>query len=247
MRLGVNIDHVATLRQARKDVYPNLLEAARLVFDHGGDGITIHLREDRRHIQDADVFTIRQNFPDKHLNLEMAAVEKIAAIALQVKPNAVCLVPEKRQEITTEGGLDVVRHYKKILQICQGLQAANIEVSLFIAPDNKQIDAAAKIGADHIELHTGAYGEYSDTKRPQANSVRAEAELKRLLEAAQYALDAGLKVNAGHGLTYENVRPIAARPDLFTELNIGHNIVARALTVGLGAAVAEMKALLRAG
>lgn len=247
MRLGVNIDHIATLRQVRQDVYPDLLEAAKIVFDHGGDGITIHLREDRRHIQDQDVFAIRQNFPGKHLNLEMAAVDKIATIALKAKPNAVCIVPERRQEVTTEGGLDVVRNYKKILKISQLLQAANIEVSLFIAPDKLQIDAAAKIGADYIELHTGAYGELADGKRPQANASRAEAELQRLLEAAAYALSSGLKVNAGHGLTYKNVLTIAQHPELFTELNIGHNIVARAIMVGLGNAVAEMKALLPAG
>lgn len=247
MRLGVNIDHIATLRQARRDVYPNLVEAATTVFAHGGDGITMHLREDRRHVQDADVFAVRRAFPDKHLNLEMAAVDKIAAIALQVKPNAVCIVPERRQELTTEGGLNVVKNYKKILKISQILQAANIEISLFIAPEKLQIDAAAKIGADYIELHTGAYGEYAEAKRPKYNAARAQTELERLLNAADYAIKSGLKVNAGHGLTYDNVKPIAARPDLFTELNIGHNIVARALSVGLGAAVAEMRALLPAG
>lgn len=247
MRLGVNIDHIATLREVRKDVYPNLVDAAKTVFAHGGDGITIHLREDRRHIQDADVFSIRQAFPDKHLNLEMAAIEKIATIALKAKPNAVCIVPEKRQELTTEGGLDVVKNYKKVLKISQILQAANIEVSLFIAPDKLQIDAAAKIGVDYIELHTGTYAEYADSKRPHADKNRAGTELERLLNAADYAIKTGLKVNAGHGLTYENVSPIAARPDLFTELNIGHNIVAKAITVGLGVAVAEMKALLPAG
>ena len=244
MRLGVNIDHIATLRQARKDVYPDLVEAGKIVFANGGQGITIHLREDRRHIQDADVFAIRSAFPDKHLNLEMAAVASIAKIAIQVKPNAVCIVPEKRQEVTTEGGLDVVKNYKQVLKISQLLQDHKIDVSLFIAPNHKQIDAAAKIGADYIELHTGTYAEYSDQKRPTYDKMKADAELQRLYTAAAYAIQSGLKVNAGHGLTYDNVQPIAAKTELFEELNIGHNIIARAITVGLGTAIAEMKALL---
>ena len=242
MRLGVNIDHIATLRQARRDVYPDLLSAAGECFKAGADGITVHLREDRRHIQDKDVVLLRRTFPKKHLNLEMAAVDSIAKIACRIKPDAVCIVPEKRAELTTEGGLDVCGQLRKITAITKKIQSAGIKVSLFIDPDLEQVSAAQKTGADMVELHTGTYAEYSDKNRPHYSAQKAQKELARLFSAAELAKTLGLQVNAGHGLTYTNVWPLAT--DLFTEFNIGHNIIARALFVGLGKAVKEMRAKL---
>ncbi|MDR2429192.1 MAG: pyridoxine 5'-phosphate synthase [Candidatus Margulisbacteria bacterium] len=244
MRLGVNIDHIATLRQARKDVYPGLLAAARECLKGGADGITIHLREDRRHIQDKDVFLLRQTFPETHLNLEMAAVDSIAKIACQVKPDSVCLVPEKRQELTTEGGLDAKSGIKKIKSISQKMRHSGIRVSLFIDPDAGQVRAAQEAGADMVELHTGAFAEYSDPQRPNFDRKRAREELQKLLSAAKLAKSLGLQVNAGHGLTYKNVRALSGQKKLFTEFNIGHNIIARAVLVGLKQAVSEMKEII---
>jgi pyridoxine 5-phosphate synthase len=244
MRLGVNIDHVATLRQARLDVYPDLAAAAAECFKGGADGITVHLREDRRHIQDADVELLRRTFPKKHLNLEMAALGAMAAIAARLKPDEACLVPENRRELTTEGGLDAAGNLARVTAITRKLQEAGIRVSLFINSSPKQIRAAKRAGAEMIELHTGVYAEFSDPARPGYNPAKAAGELGKLFKAAGLARSLGLQVNAGHGLTYANTAPFAGRKDLFTELNIGHNIVARAVHVGLRRAVAEMKTII---
>ncbi|MDR1323704.1 MAG: pyridoxine 5'-phosphate synthase [Candidatus Margulisbacteria bacterium] len=244
MRLGVNIDHIATLRQARKDVYPDLLAAARECIQAGANGLTVHLREDRRHIQDSDVFLLRRTFPKTQLNLEMAAVNSIAQIACRLKPDSVCLVPEKRQELTTEGGLDVKDNVRKIKSISRKMQKSGIRVSLFIDPDAGQIKAAGEAGADMVELHTGAFAEYSDPRRPNFERSKAQKELQKLLSAAKLAKSLGLQINAGHGLTYKNVRTLVGPKNLFTEFNIGHNIIARAVFVGLKQAVREMKEIL---
>ncbi|MDT8287188.1 MAG: pyridoxine 5'-phosphate synthase [Elusimicrobiales bacterium] len=241
MRLGVNIDHVATIRQARLDVYPDLLEAAAECFKAGADGITVHLREDRRHIQDADVKALRRAFPGRHLNLEMAAVDVIADIAVKIKPDEVCLVPENRREVTTEGGLDAAGNAARVKAVVKKLQKAGISVSLFINDSPAQVRAAAGTGAEMIELHTGTYAELSDPKRSGYDRAGAKRELKKLFAAAELGRGLGLQVNAGHGLTYDNTAPFARRTDLFAELNIGHNIIARAVFVGLRRAVAEMK------
>ncbi len=235
IKLGVNIDHAATIRQARFTPYPDLVEFVRLVEDAGADGITLHLREDRRHIQDADVQQLRRTIRSK-MNLEMAATDEMLAIALDTRPEDVCLVPERREELTTEGGLDVLGNQAQISKVCRELAATGIIVSIFIEPDHAQIAAAADCGAPVIELHTGAYANLQGEAR--------EAELKRLMVAAEYALGLGLTVNAGHGLDYENVTAIKALPGL-NELNIGHSIIARALFVGISEAVAEMRALLQ--
>jgi pyridoxine 5-phosphate synthase len=195
IRLGVNIDHVATLRQARRTTYPSLVEAAAACEQAGAHGITIHLREDRRHIQDADVYTLRKTLKTR-MNLELANTPEIVAIALDVKPHEVCMVPERREELTTEGGLDVAGQQKALLPVVAKLKAAGIAVSMFIAPDLRQVEASAAIGAPYIELHTGAYAELSGAARKE--------ELKRLIQAAQVAHRLGLKVNAGHGLNLEN-------------------------------------------
>jgi len=244
MRLGINIDHIATLRQVRKDVYPNLLNAAAECFEAGADGITVHLREDRRHIQDDDVVFLRKAFPKKHLNLEMAAEDSIAKIACRIKPDAVCIVPEKRAELTTEGGLDVKKNILKVTAITRKIQQEKIKVSLFINPVAEQVMAAHQTGAEMIELHTGTYADFSDPARPSYNAQKAKKELQKLIKAATFAQNLGLQVNAGHGLTYKNVKPIAKHKKLFAELNIGHNIIARAVFVGIGQAVKEMKKLL---
>ena len=223
IRLGVNIDHVATLRQARRTDYPSLLEAAALCEKAGAHGITIHLREDRRHIQDADVYALRETLSTR-MNLEMANNPDIVRIALEVKPEEVCMVPERRQELTTEGGLDVVGQRDALVPVVEALSEAGIAVSLFIDPDAQQVEAASAIGAPTIELHTGAYAEHTGTERKK--------ELARLTDAAQRAHALGLVVNAGHGLTLDNVDPILAIPHLNT-LNIGHSIVCRALFVGI--------------
>ena len=235
MKLGVNVDHVATLRQARGTSYPSPLEAARLCEKAGADGITIHLREDRRHIQDADVFEFRRSLAVP-LNLEMANSPGIVAIAVAARPAEVCLVPERRQELTTEGGLDAAGQFDALKPSVDRLKAAGIEVSLFIEPSVRQLDAAVALGAPVVELHTGKYCG-SD------GEARAE-ELRRLVEAARHGRRAGLRINAGHGLNYENLPAfLKAVPHLDT-LNIGHSIVARAVMVGMEPAVREMKALL---
>lgn len=232
MKLGVNIDHVATLRQARGTVYPSPREAAVLCERGGADGITIHLREDRRHIQDADLFTLRKMLKVP-LNLEMANSPEIVRIALKARPDEVCLVPERRQELTTEGGLDVAGQLKQLKPAVAQLKAAGIEVSLFIEPFARQLEAAVALGAPVVELHTGKYCDSTGTVR--------RAELKRLVAAAKLGHRLGLKVNAGHGLNYDNLAAfLKAVPHLDT-LNIGHSIVARAVMVGLVQAVREMK------
>ena len=234
MLLGVNIDHVATLRQARGTRYPAPLDAALAAEEAGADYITLHLREDRRHIQDADVAALRKALKTR-MNLEAAVTREMIAFARRVRPHDVCLVPERRAELTTEGGLDVAGALKRVERACHDLRDAGIRVSLFIDPDRKQIDAAARTGAPVVELHTGAYAE--------VNGARREKALARVRAAAEYAAGKGLHVNAGHGLNYDNVRPIAGIPQI-RELNIGHSIVARSVFVGIAQAVREMKALM---
>ncbi|MDN4501689.1 pyridoxine 5'-phosphate synthase [Alteromonadaceae bacterium BrNp21-10] len=233
--LGVNIDHIATLRNARGTSYPDPVHAADIAERAGADGITVHLREDRRHINDRDVKLLRQTI-NTRLNLEMAVTEEMLVIAAGIKPDFCCLVPEKREELTTEGGLDVAGNTSKIGIACQRLQAEGILVSLFIDPDNTQINAAVTAGAQYIEIHTGAYAD-------AVNMKEREVELQRIKTAAEYAHAQGLKVNAGHGLHYHNVKPIAAIAE-FEELNIGHAIIARAAFDGLEKAVADMKRLM---
>ena len=234
--LGVNIDHVATVRNARGTNYPDPVQAAFVAEQAGADGITVHLREDRRHITDRDVRILRQTIQTR-MNLEMAVTDEMVDIACEIKPHFCCLVPEKRQEVTTEGGLDVAGQQDKITHAVQRLSAAGILVSLFIDADQQQIDAAVASGAPYIEIHTGAYADATD-------SAEQQAELARIAKAATYAAAQGLKVNAGHGLTYHNVQPIAALPEMH-ELNIGHSIIGRAVFSGLAGAVQEMKHLLR--
>jgi pyridoxine 5-phosphate synthase len=234
--LGVNIDHVATLRQARGGRAPDPLLAALVAEQWGADAITLHLREDRRHIQDRDVTAMR-NALQTRMNLELAATEEMLAIALKLQPRDACLVPERRAEVTTEGGLDVAGQLEAITDACRRLAAGGIRVALFIDPDDSQVHAAARAGAAVVELHTGAYAEAQGPDRA--------FELSRLAAAAKHATAAGLVVNAGHGLDYHNVQPVAALPEL-AELNIGHSIVARAVMSGLGPAVAEMKRLMQA-
>jgi pyridoxine 5-phosphate synthase len=234
VKLGVNIDHVATLRQARHARFPDPMEAVKVAEGYGADSITVHLREDRRHIQDADVYTIRKRM-STHMNLEMAATDEMVGIALDVKPSDVCLVPEKRTEVTTEGGLDVAQQQDALRGVVATLKNAGIRVSLFIDPDYQQIQAAQAVGATVVELHTGAYADSTGNERAK--------QLKRIADAAIAAQALGLVVNAGHGLDYHNVGPIAALPQL-EELNIGFAIIAHALYVGLGPAVAEMKTLM---
>lgn len=234
IKLGVNIDHVATLRQARGTQYPSVVQAALRAEEAGADSITIHLREDRRHIQDADVFALRPLLQTK-MNLEMAATDEMVEIALRVQPQDVCLVPEKREERTTEGGLEVVANQDRIAEICDRLGDAGIRVSLFIAPDIAQIEAAKQVGAPVIEIHTG---HFADT----TGSVQLH-ELERIQRAAAHALGLGLVVNAGHGLNIHNVHEIAGIPGI-EELNIGHAIVAHALFVGWEYAIREIKSLM---
>ncbi|MGD8384125.1 MAG: pyridoxine 5'-phosphate synthase [Lysobacterales bacterium] len=233
--LGVNIDHVATIRQARGTAYPSVLEAARVAEQAGADAITIHLREDRRHIQDDEVEALCEQVSTR-VNLEMAVTDEMLTIAEANRPADVCLVPEKRQELTTEGGLDVVSHRQPVEEACQRLAAAGIRVSLFIDPEARQLDAAQACGAPVVELHTGAYADAEAARRP--------LEYQRILDAAAHGEALGLQVNAGHGLHYRNVRPVVDIPQI-VELNIGHAIVARALFVGLGRAVEEMLELMR--
>lgn len=234
IKLGVNIDHVATLRQARGTQYPSVVQAALRAEEAGADSITIHLREDRRHIQDADVHALRPLLQTK-MNLEMAATEEMIDIALKLRPQDVCLVPERREERTTEGGLDVISNQDRIAEICDRLGDAGIRVSLFIAPDIEQIEAAKAAGAPVIEIHTGHYAD-------STGSVQRH-ELERIQRAAAHAQMLGLTVNAGHGLNIHNVHQIAAIAGM-EELNIGHAIVAHALFVGWEYAIREMKSLM---
>ena len=232
IKLGVNIDHAATLRQARGVDYPNLPEIARLVEGAGAHGITIHLREDRRHIQDADVYTLRKTLTTR-MNLEMANNPDVLKVALEVVPDEVCLVPERRQELTTEGGLDAAGQLDALRPTVQALAAQGTHVSLFIAPDRRQLEAAATLAVPYVELHTGAYANATGDERKR--------ELDALYDAAAYGATLGLKVNAGHGLTMENVKPLLVIPNLDT-LNIGHSIIAHALFVGVAQATRDMLA-----
>jgi pyridoxine 5-phosphate synthase len=234
--LGVNIDHVATLRQVRRARYPDPVHAALAAEQAGADGITLHLREDRRHIQEADVRVLR-GLLQTRMNLEMAVTEEMIGIACDVRPADCCLVPERRAELTTEGGLDAAGQVERVEAAAGRLAAAGIRVALFIDPQPRQIEAAARAGAPVVELHTGAYAEAVGGERAK--------ELERLRAAARLAADRGLEVHAGHGLDYHNVQPLAAIPQI-VELNIGHAIISRALFVGLAAAVRDMKALMRA-
>lgn len=235
--LGVNIDHVATLRQARGTTYPDPVNAALICEAAGAQGITLHLREDRRHIQDDDVRRMRPVLKTK-MNLEMAVTDEMVAIAKEVKPHHVCFVPEKRQELTTEGGLDVVGHFEHVKAATQELNAIGVDVSLFIDADFAQIDAAIACGAPTIELHTGRYADAT-------NELEQQQELERIVKGAEYAASKGLVVNAGHGLNLDNVQAIAAIPQI-NELNIGHSIIADSIFVGLAQAVREMKATIKA-
>jgi len=233
IRLGVNIDHVATVRQARRAREPDPVTAAALALMGGADGITVHLREDRRHIQDRDVRILRETVPTG-LNLEMACADEIVRIAIQLKPDQVTLVPEKRQELTTEGGLDVVGNYAVVERAAHGVQQADIPIALFIDPDPKQVDAARKLGVAAVEFHTGIYA-YAVTP------AGAAKHLEQLSRAAAHAVEAGIRVHMGHGLNYLNGKPIV-RVRGVEELNIGHSIVSRAVLVGMVQAVRDMKA-----
>lgn len=233
--LGVNIDHVGTIRQARGTRYPDPVYAALMAEQAGADSITLHLREDRRHIQDRDLSAM-SGVLQTRMNLEMAVTDEMLDIAIGVKPHDCCLVPERREELTTEGGLDVAGQGSRISDACARLAAAGIRVSLFIDPDERQVDAAREVGAPVIEIHTGAYADAT-------NESRMAAELQRIRHASSHAHGMGLRVNAGHGLHYHNVMPIARIPEI-RELNIGHAIVARAIFDGLSTAVIEMKRLM---
>jgi len=232
--LGVNVDHVATLRQARGTSYPSPADAVVIVERAGADSITVHLREDRRHIQDDDLTAIAQVMRT-HMNLEMAVTDEMLKIASRIKPSDVCLVPEKREELTTEGGLDVKSQLDRITSACERLASDNIRASLFIDPDAEQLDAALAAGAPVVELHTGTYAD--------AEGDEQEAQLQRVIDAAKYGDELGLTINAGHGLHYQNVTAIAAIPEI-VELNIGHAIISRAVFDGLAMAVSEMKDLM---
>ena len=232
--LGVNIDHIATIREARGTDYPSPIEGALLCEQSGADSITLHLREDRRHIQDKDVEVLRHKLTTK-MNLEMAATDEMVTIASQIQPQDCCLVPEKREELTTEGGLDVASQISRMQDVCAKLAESNVTVSLFIDADKKQIDAAKMCGAPVIELHTGHYADFVGQLQQQ--------EFERIKAMATYAHSIGLQVNAGHGLTLENTPAIAKLPEI-VELNIGHSIVARAVFVGIEAATREMKDLM---
>ena len=234
LKLGVNVDHVATLRQARGTDYPDPVEAALMAEKAGADSITLHLREDRRHIQDHDLGRLKASMRT-HMNLEMAVTEEMLTIAADIQPQDCCLVPEKREELTTEGGLDVAGQLDKVGDACERLAANGIRVSLFVDPDTRQLDAAREVGAPVVEIHTGAFAESDDST--------AAIELDRIIDASAYGDSIGLTVHAGHGLHYENVGVIACIPQI-VELNIGHAIVARAVFDGFAVAVAEMKQLM---
>jgi pyridoxine 5-phosphate synthase len=238
LRLGVNIDHVATVRNARGGAYPDPLRAAKLSEEAGADGITAHLREDRRHISDADIDGLMEVLTVP-LNFEMAATPEMQAIALRHKPHAVCIVPEKREERTTEGGLEVAREENSIAHFIAPLRDAGCRVSIFIAPDRRQIEAAHRIGAQVIELHTGAYCDL----HAEGNISARDSELQKLTEMSSLARSLGLEVHAGHGLTYDTVSPIAQLPEVI-ELNIGHFIIGEAIFRGLAPAIAEMRRLM---
>ena len=238
LRLGVNIDHVATVRNARGGAYPDPVRAAKLAEAAGADGITAHLREDRRHITDPDIDALIDAL-DVPLNFEMAATEEMQAIALRHKPHAVCIVPEKREERTTEGGLEVAREENKLAHYIAPLREAGCRVSIFIAADQKQIEAANRIGAEVIELHTGAYCDF----HAEGHFSARDEELARLREMSAFAHSLGLEVHAGHGLTYETVQPIAAFPEVM-ELNIGHFLIGESIFRGLEPAIAEMRRLM---
>ncbi len=233
--LGVNIDHVATLRQARGTRYPEPVQAALVAEQAGADGITAHLREDRRHIQDKDIYLLKEMIHSR-LNLEMAVTEEMLDIACKVKPFACCLVPEKREELTTEGGLDVAADPERMIKACGQLADAGIEVSLFIDPEKNQIDAAVEAGVPVVELHTGCYAD-AVTKENQ------QRELERIWRAAEYAHSAGLQVNAGHGLHFHNVEAICKIPEII-ELNVGHSIIAQAIFSGMNQTVRDLKQIM---
>jgi len=234
IQLGVNVDHIATLREARGTSYPDPMQAAEIARKAGADGITVHLREDRRHIQDHDVYSIRGNV-NLPMNFEMAATAEMLKIAQTVKPYECCIVPEKRAELTTEGGLDVIKNSIELSDFIAALQEHNIKVSLFIDPDSEQIEASKQLGADIVELHTGTYADCREDQR--------EFELKRIRQAANLAYSLGIQVNAGHGLHYQNVVKVAQIPELVC-LNIGHSIVARASMTGFYEAVFAMKQIM---
>ena len=238
LRLGVNIDHVATIRNARGGDHPDPVRAAEIVAAVGGDGITAHLREDRRHIRDEDLARI-QAATDLPLNLEMAATREMLAIALRHKPHAACIVPEKREERTTEGGLDAAGMHNTLVPICEELRAAGIRVSLFIEAEERQLDAALRLGAPVVEFHTGEYAHaFLDGDRD-----RVERELRRISDMAALAAKNGIEPHAGHGLTFDNVQPIAAIPQI-AELNIGHYLIGEAVFVGLENAIRRMRELM---
>ena len=236
MLLGVNIDHVATLRNARGGIEPSVIKAAEIAEENGATSITTHLREDRRHIKDEDVYTLIKTLKTR-LNLEMAMADDIQKIALEIKPHSICLVPEKRQEITTEGGLDVAGQTEKVSEFIKPILDAGIIVSLFIDPDEAQVKASAKTGAQFIEMHTGTYSEMFGTDKE-------EVECLKLKNSAELAQSLGLTVNAGHGLNYQNVKRMHEIPELF-ELNIGHSIISRAVFTGLPEAVRTMAELIK--
>ena len=240
LRLGVNIDHVATVRNARGSAYPDPVRAAKLAEDAGADGITAHLREDRRHISDADIDRLMEDLTVP-LNFEMAATDEMQRIALRHKPHAVCIVPEKREERTTEGGLEVAREENKLAHFIAPLREAGSRVSIFIAADPRQIEAAHRIGAQVIELHTGSYCEFHAEGQFDAR----DAELEKMREMASFAHSLGLEVHAGHGLTYDTVQPVAALPEVM-ELNIGHFLIGESIFLGLGPAIGEMRRLMDA-
>ena len=240
LRLGVNIDHVATVRNARDGAYPDPIRAAKMAEEAGADGITAHLREDRRHISDADIDGLMEALT-LPLNFEMAATDEMQAIALRHKPHAVCIVPERREERTTEGGLEVAREENRLAHFIAPLREAGCRVSIFIAADQRQIEAAHRIGAPVIELHTGAYCDF----HAEGDFAARDAELARLTEMAAFAQDLGLEVHAGHGLTYDTVSPVAAIPQLM-ELNIGHFLIGEAIFRGLTPAIQEMRRVMDA-
>lgn len=238
LRLGVNIDHVATIRNARGGIHPDPVAAAKLAVEAGADGITAHLREDRRHIADADIAVLAHGLT-KPLNLEMAATEEMLAIALRHKPHAVCIVPEKRQELTTEGGLDVAGGHNHLAPYVRQLADAGMRVSLFVDADPVQLAVSRELGAAVVELHTGAYCDAYH----EGDEAGAKRELERLIAGAARAHELGLEVHAGHGLTYETVPPIAARPEI-VELNIGHFLIGEAIFSGLAAAIQKMRSVM---
>lgn len=238
LRLGVNIDHVATVRNARGSAYPDPVRAAKIAEEAGADGITAHLREDRRHISDADIDGLMAAL-SKPLNFEMAATEEMQQIALRHRPHAVCIVPERREERTTEGGLEVAREENRLAHYIAPLRDAGCRVSIFIAADQKQIEAAHRIGAEVIELHTGAYCDF----HAEGEFGKRDDELARLTDMASFAHSLGLEVHAGHGLTYDTVKPIAALPEIM-ELNIGHFLIGEAIFRGLAPAITEMRRLM---